>query len=72
LDPDVTSLPRLIPLFPLPNVVLFPKVPLPLHVFEPRQEDDHRSRAKIIGMTWGGWWPAHGPPRSIHGLPSRQ
>jgi Lon protease-like protein len=25
-----------VPLFPLPNVVLFPDVPLPLHVFEPR------------------------------------
>ncbi len=27
---------QLVPLFPLPNVVLFPDVPLPLHVFEPR------------------------------------
>ena len=25
-----------IPLFPLPNVTLFPKTPLPLHIFEPR------------------------------------
>jgi Lon protease-like protein len=25
-----------IPLFPLPNVVLFPSMPFPLHVFEPR------------------------------------
>jgi Lon protease-like protein len=25
-----------IPLFPLPNMVLFPSMPLPLHVFEPR------------------------------------
>jgi Lon protease-like protein len=30
------TLPRLLPLFPLPNVVLFPSIPLPLHVFEPR------------------------------------
>ena len=30
------SLPGLIPLFPLPNVVLFPQVLLPLHIFEPR------------------------------------
>ena len=29
-------LPPLLPLFPLPNVVLFPRMPLPLHVFEPR------------------------------------
>ena len=27
---------QIVPLFPLPNVVLFPDVPLPLHVFEPR------------------------------------
>jgi Lon protease-like protein len=30
------SIPRLIPVFPLPNVVFFPKTYLPLHIFEPR------------------------------------
>ncbi len=30
------DLPSFIPIFPLPNVVLFPEVPLPLHIFEPR------------------------------------
>ena len=29
-------LPPIIPLFPLPNVVLFPGVFLPLHIFEER------------------------------------
>src|SRR2546426_2231703 len=29
----------LLPLFPLPNVVLFPNVFLPLHIFEPRYRD---------------------------------
>jgi Lon protease-like protein len=29
-------IPSIIPLFPLPNAVLFPKIPLPLHVFELR------------------------------------
>ena len=30
------STPSLLPLFPLPNVVLFPRAILPLHIFEPR------------------------------------
>ncbi len=32
-------LPSTIPLFPLPNVVLFPHVTLPLHIFEPRYRE---------------------------------
>jgi Lon protease-like protein len=30
------KLPAVIPIFPLPDTVLFPGMPLPLHVFEPR------------------------------------
>ena len=30
---------RRLPMFPLPNVVLFPNVFLPLHIFEPRYRD---------------------------------
>jgi Lon protease-like protein len=48
------SLPPTIPIFPLPNVVLFPHVSLPLHIFEPRYRkmvadalDSHRT----IGMV---------------------
>ncbi len=48
------DLPRRIPIFPLPNVVLFPGVPLPLHIFEPRYREmvrDVRGAAAIIGIT---------------------
>jgi Lon protease-like protein len=47
-------LPVTIPLFPLPNVVLFPNVFLPLHVFEPRYRamvSDALSGDRIIGMV---------------------
>jgi Lon protease-like protein len=47
-------LPPLIPIFPLPTVVLFPNVFLPLHVFEPRYRamvSDALAGDRIIGMT---------------------
>ena len=47
-------LPSVIPIFPLPNVVLFPSVFLPLHIFEPRYRqmlDDALRGDRIIGMV---------------------
>jgi Lon protease-like protein len=47
-------LPPTIPIFPLPTVVLFPTVFLPLHVFEPRYRDmvrDVLAGDRIIGMA---------------------
>jgi Lon protease-like protein len=47
-------LPPTIPIFPLPNVVLFPNVFLPLHIFEPRYRalvSDALSGDRIIGMV---------------------
>jgi Lon protease-like protein len=47
-------LPPTIPIFPLPNVVLFPNVFLPLHIFEPRYREmvtDALSGDRIIGMV---------------------
>jgi Lon protease-like protein len=47
-------LPATIPLFPLPGVVVFPGVLLPLHVFEERYRamvDDALAGQRIIGMA---------------------
>jgi hypothetical protein len=47
-------LPAAIPIFPLPNVVLFPNVFLPLHIFEPRYRSmvrDALDTDRIIGMV---------------------
>ncbi len=47
-------LPPTLPLFPLPNVVLFPNVFLPLHIFEPRYRrmvTDALEGDRIIGMV---------------------
>jgi Lon protease-like protein len=47
-------LPPTIPIFPLPNVVLFPNVFLPLHIFEARYRqmvEDTLKGDRIIGMV---------------------
>jgi len=54
------TLPEVIPLFPLPSVVLFPRMPLPLHVFEPRYRAMVRDAvrgSRLIGMALlrGDW-----------------
>jgi len=44
----------LLPIFPLPNVVLFPNVFLPLHIFEPRYREmvaDAVANDRLIGMV---------------------
>ena len=44
----------LLPIFPLPNVVLFPNVFLPLHIFEPRYREmlaDAIKSDRMIGMV---------------------
>jgi len=57
-------LPRVIPIFPLPNVVLFPNVFLPLHIFEPRYREmveEALAGDRLIGMTLlrPGWEGAY-------------
>jgi len=59
----------LLPIFPLPNVVLFPNVFLPLHIFEPRYREmvaDAVASDRMIGMVLlrPGW------ERQYEGRPS--
>ena len=62
-------LPPTIPLFPLTNVVLFPNVCLPLHIFEPRYREmvaDTLDADRIIGIVllrpgWEGEYEGRPP-----------
>src|ERR1700674_1939237 len=54
----------ILPIFPLPNVVLFPNVFLPLHIFEPRYREmvaDALESDRLIGMALlrPGWEPEY-------------
>ena len=63
----------LLPLFPLPNVVLFPNVFLPLHIFEPRYREmvaDAVASDRMIGMVllrpgWEGDYEGRPPVYSV-------
>lgn len=49
----MAELPEIVPLFPLPNLVLFPGTRVPLHIFEPRYREmiaDTTRDGGIIGM----------------------
>ncbi len=66
-------LPDIIPLFPLPNVVFFPRMPLPLHVFEPRYRAMVRDAvrgARLIGMVLlrGDWEKEYAGTPEIFGV----
>lgn len=62
---------RELPIFPLPQVVLFPRAVLPLHVFEPRYRTmlaDALSSHKLIVMALvdpSGELDEHGQPRIL-------
>ncbi|TLY28988.1 MAG: Lon family ATP-dependent protease [Nitrospirae bacterium] len=50
----VFRVPERVPVFPLPNVVFFPKIYIPLHIFEPRYREmvtDAAARGQCIGMA---------------------
>ncbi|MGH7813189.1 MAG: LON peptidase substrate-binding domain-containing protein [Candidatus Binataceae bacterium] len=56
----MAELPAIIPLFPLPNLLLFPGVSVPLHIFEPRYREMvaevSRSHGLIGMMLLKGSW----------------
>ena len=48
------NLPKLLPIFPLSNFIIFPRTTVPLNIFEPRYIDminDSMKTNKFIGMT---------------------
>jgi Lon protease-like protein len=64
-------LPARIPIFPLPNIVLFPSVFLPLHIFEERYREmvsDSLDGDRIIGMALlkPGWEPDYEERPSVY------
>src|SRR3954451_7445361 len=62
-------IPARVPVFPLPNLVFFPKTYLPLHIFEPRYRQmviDATMTGRCIGMAlFKEGWQDHyyGNPR---------
>jgi Lon protease-like protein len=50
----MNNLPKIIPVFPLSNFIMFPKTSVPLNIFEPRYIDminDSMKSHKLIGMV---------------------
>ena len=48
-----SELPKIIPVFPLSNFIIFPKTAVPLNIFEPRYIEminDSMKSSKLIGM----------------------
>jgi Lon protease-like protein len=68
---DLTGFTGVAPLFPLPNVVMFPHVALPLHVYEPRYQQmvaDVLDEGRLIAMALlkPGWEPEYEGEPAIH------
>ena len=72
---DAPSLPEdfggKVRIFPLPNVVLFPNLVLPLHIFEPRYREmvrDSLAADRLIAMALlrEGWESEYGATPAVH------
>lgn len=78
LDFSPPDFPETVRLFPLPNLVLFPHVVQPLHIFEPRYREmlmESLQADRLIAMATlaPGWEEAYeeNPPISPHGCLGR-
>ena len=65
---DHSQLPDIMPIFPLPNVVLFPNSSLPLFIFEDRYKQMVRDclqgdRYLSVALLQKGWEQQSGAPR---------
>jgi uncharacterized protein len=63
----------IVPLFPLPNVVLFPKTPMPLYIFEERYRTMIRetlagSGELVIALLRSGSETGYANPSSVHDI----
>lgn len=70
-EPDLAGFSGIVPMFPLPNVVLFPRMLLPLHIFEPRYRAMTRSaldgeRLIAMALLRPGWQKEYEGAPSVH------
>jgi Lon protease-like protein len=70
-EPELTGFSGIVPLFPLPNVVLFPRMFLPLHIFEPRYRAMTRAaldgeRYIAMALLQPGWQKHYQGTPAVH------
>jgi len=70
---DPGSIPSVVPMFPLPNVVLFPRMFLPLHIFEPRyramtQAALEGDRLIAMALLRPGWQDNYAGSPAVHSI----
>ena len=70
-ESDLSGFSGVVPMFPLPNVVLFPRMFLPLHIFEPRYRAMTRSaldgeRYIAMALLQPGWQKSTEGSPAVH------
>jgi len=72
MDEESLFIPEHVPVFPLPEIVLFPRTIIPLHIFEPRYREMMKDtlagdRVIAIALLKPGFEPLYDTPRApIH------